>query len=108
MKPHILSVLTDNECERLSGVALKILEEIGVLVTHPETIDLLVGAGGRRGDDGRIRMDGDLVRQRVAKAPSRFKLHDRRGGAMEIGSGRCWTMCGGTVSRVAEWPGWSM
>lgn len=108
MKPNTLSVLTSSECEGLSEAALRILEEIGVLVTHPEVVDLLVGAGAKRGDDGRICTDGALVRQLLAKAPGRFKLHDRRGGWIEIGSGRTWTFCGGTVSRVAEWPDWSL
>jgi trimethylamine--corrinoid protein Co-methyltransferase len=104
MKPSIISVITEGECASLTGAAFQIIEEFGVLVTHAEAVELLLGAGARRAGDGRIRVEEGLVRELVARAPSRFSLHDRSGGSIEIGSGRCWTICGGTVSRVLQWP----
>jgi len=74
-----MSVLTDDECSSLTDASLRFLEEIGVLVTHAEAADLLKGAGGKQGDDGRARIDGALVRELVQRAPGSFKLYDRSG-----------------------------
>jgi len=108
MKPGILSVLTPDECDRLSQAALSILDEIGVLLTHRESLSLLLDAGARRGEDGRVRLDAALLRELIAEAPKRFKLHGRGREEVAIGSGHAWTFCGGTATRVVEWPGWSL
>ena len=104
MIPNILSVLTQEECGNLAEAALKVLAEMGVLVTLPEAVDRLIAAGGWRGEDGRVRLEGELVRRMMAQAPKRFALHDRCGGRLEIGQGRSWTLCGGTVARMVDWP----
>ena len=104
MIPSILSVLTEEECENLVDAALTVLAEMGVLVTLPDAVERLVSAGGQRGDNGRVRLEGELVRRLLAQAPERFALHDRCGGKLEIGQGRGWTLCGGTVARVVDWP----
>ena len=108
MKPTRLHVLSEDERERLAGAALELLDRIGVMVTASEALDLLLSAGARRADEGRILLSEDVVRDALSRAPSRFTLHDRRGGAIEIGSGRSWTKPGGTVARVADYPGWSL
>ncbi len=108
MKPTRLPVLTPDECNSIREAALTIMSEIGVLVTHAEAVSLLLGAGARQGEDGRITMDAAVLRALLAHAPSRFTLFSRGGEPVELGSGRSWTCCGGTASRVAEWPGWSL
>lgn len=108
MKPKLSSVLADDERDRILEAALGVVEEIGVLVTHPEAAALLLDAGARKGEDDRITMDGAVLQGLVAKAPSRFKLYGRGREPIEVGSGRSWTFCGGTASRVVDWPGWAV
>ncbi|MDP6779264.1 MAG: trimethylamine methyltransferase family protein, partial [Candidatus Latescibacteria bacterium] len=108
MKPSTLSVLSDDECGRLIEAALEIVEKTGVLVTQPDVVDTLTGAGGSKGEDGRIRLTQANLRDLLSTAPGRFAMHDRAGGIIEIGSGRCWTMCGGTVAKVMAWPDWNL
>ena len=108
MKASQLNVLTDDECDALASGALQLLDETGVVVTLAEARDVLLAAGGREGDSGRILLEESVVRAALAAAPERFSLHDRLGGVVEIGAGRCWTKPGGTVSRVMEYPGWSL
>ena len=108
MRPNILSVLSKGECEDLGDAGLKILEEIGIRVTLPEAVDLLLRAGAKLGEDGRVCLDASLVRDLVGRAPAQFRLYDRVGGSIDIGSGRNWTICGGTVSRILDWPGWAL
>jgi len=59
--------------------AKHILEEIGVFVEHGKAVDLLIGAGARKGEDGRIRIGPDLVDRAFATAPSEVVLFDRYG-----------------------------
>ena len=108
MKPSMLSVVSKDEGTALLEASLQIIEEFGVRIEHAEAVDCLIGAGAKKSDDGRICVGVDLSRTILSGAPSRFRLHDRRGGAIEIGAGHSSTMCGGTVARVAEWPDWSL
>ena len=74
MRPNILSVLSTGECEDLGDAGLKILEEVGIRVTLPEAVDLLLGAGARLGEDGRVCLDASLARDLVGRAPAQFRL----------------------------------
>ena len=108
MKPRIPSVLSDCEVASLAEMSLGILEAFGVRLDHVAAVDYLINAGAKRGDDGRIRVAADLARRILGNAPRQFRLFDRRGGSIEIGTGRSWTMCGGTVAQVAQWPDGSL
>ncbi len=107
MRPSRLTSVNEEETRALLGAACRILDETGILVKHQGAVGLLESVGGRVDSDGRVRVDPGLVEDFVRRAPGRFRLYDRAGGSIEIGSGRSWTMCGGTVSRVADWPSWS-
>jgi len=108
MKPGILSVVSKDEGTALLEASLQIMEEFGVRIEHAEAVDYLISAGAKKGGDGRICVGVDMARRILSSAPGRFRLHDRCGGAIEVGAGHSWTMCGGTVARVAEWPDWSL
>ena len=67
--------LTAAEVERIHGAALDVLEQVGLSDAIPSCIDLVTGAGGVLGDDGRLRFPRALVEDIIARAARRFVLH---------------------------------
>jgi len=108
LKDKVLSILSTDACNDLAAAAVRIIEQIGVRVTHPDAAALLLDAGAKKADDARFRMGESMLRDLLAKAPRQFGLHHRGGGCLDIGSGRSWTFCGATVAQVADWPDWSL
>ena len=61
MRPNMLAVVDEQEAEELLAAALRVLEAVGVLVTHSATRDILIWAGGRPRDNGRLHLPGVAV-----------------------------------------------
>lgn len=59
--------------------ARDLLATVGLEMTHPEVIELVLEAGGTCNPDGRVLMPGRLVDRALASAPPSFRLHDREG-----------------------------
>ena len=75
-----LSILSEQRINSIVDEAFEILDEVGVLVQHPEAVELLAGAGARVADDGaHVFLDRQLCEQCLASAPSQFRLFDRNG-----------------------------
>lgn len=71
--------LTPDQCARVHAASLAILERTGVVLHDAEAVERLAAAGGRVGDDGRVRIPGDLIEWALAAAPKRLELFDRLG-----------------------------
>ncbi|MEZ5930898.1 MAG: trimethylamine methyltransferase family protein [Alphaproteobacteria bacterium] len=73
-----MEILDADGLEAIEDAALTILEEIGMDFLHPRAHDILRDAGARHeaGTD-RVRFDRGLIRESVAKAPSRYTLFAR-------------------------------
>ena len=69
-------ILSGEEVEVIHGQAMTILEEIGIDFLHDTARDAFRRAG-MKVDDDRVRLDRELVREMVGKAPSQFKLQAR-------------------------------
>ena len=90
-----LTVLTDTEVEGIHQATLRILAEIGVILTQPEARKIMTGAGATvRGD--RVLLPSDLVEQEVARCPQQVTTRGRAGEPVVLGDGSLhWHNLGG-------------
>ena len=77
MASNVLKVLTDAEIQRIHQAALTVLDEIGIADAPQSGIDIMVAAGARLGDDGRLRYSPALVEDMLAKAGRDITLFGR-------------------------------
>ena len=93
MRPS--EVVSEDELEVIHLASLRILRDIGMDFLDAEARRLLAEAGADVDGDGpRVRFDPDMVLERIATAPSTFRLHARNpdhslaigGPAMAFGS----------------------
>jgi len=93
--PTALQFLTDSETEAIHQATLRILWEVGVVLTHPEGREHLTGAGAVVHGD-RVRIPPDLVEWAVAQCPRRVTLRGRGGQTVTLGDGSLsWHNMGG-------------
>lgn len=86
----ILPRLTEDQCHRIHGASLEILERVGVRLDLQEAIDLLQKAGARVDEDNLIYVPSRLVERALATVPKKIVLHDRQGNpAMHVEGHRC-------------------
>jgi trimethylamine--corrinoid protein Co-methyltransferase len=90
-----LSVLTDAELEAIHQATLRILSEVGVVLTQPEAREVLAGAGAAvRGD--RVLLPPDLVERSLAQCPRQVTVRGRDGQPVVLGDGALhWHNLGG-------------
>ncbi|MFC1597899.1 trimethylamine methyltransferase family protein [Planctomycetota bacterium] len=68
-------VLSDSQIEQVQHASERILEVTGFKVMHAEALALCRRAGARVDEaDGVVRMPKELLRELVAKAPSRYRV----------------------------------
>ncbi len=74
-----LALLDDDGLDRIEATAFRVLEELGLEFMSPEAVAILEKHGAKVVDraTGLVRMDRDLVKTYVAKAPAEFTLHAR-------------------------------
>lgn len=81
-----LSALSRQQVESVHRGTLRILSEIGILLTHRPARELLADAGaGLQGD--RVLLPPELVEASVGRCPGRVVLRGRRGDPMVLGDG---------------------
>ena len=86
----IFSRLTEDQCRRIHGASLEILERVGVRLDLQEAIDLLKRAGARLDEDNLIRVPPRLVEKALTTVPKKVVLYDRQGNpAMPVEGHRC-------------------
>jgi trimethylamine--corrinoid protein Co-methyltransferase len=77
LKPK-LTVISDEQIQKIHSAALEVLERTGVKMTHPRGLEILDGAGAKV-DGDRVRMPAWLVEDAIQRAPSRVVLGNRIG-----------------------------
>jgi len=93
--PTALQFLTDSETEAIHQATLRILWEVGVVLTHPEGREHLAGAGAMVHGD-RVRIPSDLVEWAIAQCPRQVTLRGRGGQTVTLGDGSLsWHNVGG-------------
>jgi len=68
--------VSEDQLESITEAATKVLGETGIDFLHPRARELWLAAGADV-DGDRVHLDGDLVEQLVAQAPTEFTLHAR-------------------------------
>lgn len=97
-----LRLLPSGEAERIAGEACRILERVGVLVENVEARGLLQEAGASE-CEGRHLIPEKLVRQLLARVPSRVQVFDRLGTlTLDLGDDRVHFDPGSAAIHVLE------
>jgi trimethylamine--corrinoid protein Co-methyltransferase len=96
MTSHLpLAFLAPEEVEAIHQATLRILDEVGVVLAHPQGREILSAAGARVFRD-RIHLPPDLVESQVARCPHTVTLRGRDGKAITLGDGSLhWHNLGG-------------
>jgi trimethylamine--corrinoid protein Co-methyltransferase len=89
LRAGFLSLLTEDDVERIHEAALRVLTRTGIVVHHESVLSLLGKAGCRVfSEERRVSMPAPVVEQAVAQAPREVYLYTRRGEpAMALGAG---------------------
>jgi len=70
-------ILDDAQIGRIHQAVLRILDEVGVRVNHPEAADLLAGHGARVMGDNLVQIPSTLLEAAIASAPSNLAIFNR-------------------------------
>lgn len=90
-----LEILEQGEIEAIHQATLRILSEVGIVLTHPPARDLLVDAGAQVVGD-RVLLPADLVEREVGRCPDRVTVRGREGQEISLGDGKLyWHNLGG-------------
>lgn len=90
-----LTVLSDQEVEQIHQATLRILNETGIILTQPEAVEILTGAGAKV-EGERVYLPPDLVEREVAKCPPQVSIRGREGEPAVLGDGSLhWHNVGG-------------
>jgi trimethylamine--corrinoid protein Co-methyltransferase len=90
-----LTVLTTDEVEAVHHATLRILGEVGIVLTHAGGRELLTGAGATVRDD-RVLLPSDLVERAMAQCPHQVTTRGRSGEPVVLGDGTLhWHNLGG-------------
>jgi trimethylamine--corrinoid protein Co-methyltransferase len=81
-----LSVLSSQEVEAIHETTLRILGEVGIVLTHRPAREMLVDAGARALGE-RVILPPHLVETEVARCPSEVTVRGRDGRAVVLGDG---------------------
>ncbi|TET80416.1 MAG: hypothetical protein E3J37_11375 [Anaerolineales bacterium] len=74
-----LRLLSKEDSCQIHQAALRILEEIGMLVMDQHTRRMLRQAGCRESDDGYLHYDEELVHKALSSVPAKMVLYNRNG-----------------------------
>jgi trimethylamine--corrinoid protein Co-methyltransferase len=90
-----LTVLTTEELDAIHQATLRILSEVGIILTHPQAREILVGAGATVQGE-RVLLPPDLVEGEVTRCPRQVALRGRGGQRAVLGDGTLhWHNVGG-------------
>lgn len=96
--------LAEEGLARVLAEAKDVLAEVGVDVELEEARELLVAAGARTGDGGRVHLDAELIERALSTAPATIPFFDREGAeAFELGGGVPRYCPGSAAIRVLDW-----
>jgi trimethylamine--corrinoid protein Co-methyltransferase len=96
-------IWSDDEVAHLHDTALRVLEELGIVILCEEAVTLLAGAGARPADDGTLRIGRDIVEAALASAPRRWRLAARNPDrALDYAPGAMIFMAGGGCPNASD------
>lgn len=96
MAAATLSLLDDDDLDRVHDAALRVLSEIGARIMTDEGRTLLLAHGGHL-EGETVRIPPELVERALASAPSRFAIADRDGRpTLHLGQGNVYVGAGVT------------
>jgi trimethylamine--corrinoid protein Co-methyltransferase len=81
------TLLSSHEVEALHHATLRILDEIGIILTEPYSRALLAEAGARLAE-GRVYLPPELVMDCIARAGKQISIRGRGGMVKTLGDGR--------------------
>lgn len=82
-----LQVLGEEGVKRVHEATLRVLSEVGIVLTHPDAREMLLGHGVRLAGD-RVFLPADLVEGCLARCPHRVRVQGRDPEkAIELGDG---------------------
>ncbi|MBM3153235.1 MAG: hypothetical protein FJZ96_13700 [Chloroflexi bacterium] len=81
-----LNFLPPEEIQAIHEAALRILDEIGVVLTHPASREMLAGRGARLRDE-RVLLPPELVEACLALCPRTVSVRGRGGAVKTLGDG---------------------
>lgn len=81
-----LKFLSESEIESIHQASLRILDEVGVVLKHKETQDLLASAGACI-DGERVKFPPELVEKSIAGVGKTVNIQGRNGMAKTLGDG---------------------
>ena len=97
-----LQVLGAEGVKQIHAATLRVLSEVGVILTHPGARELLVSHGARVEGD-RVLLPADLVERCVAQCPHTVKMQGRDPTkAIVLGDGDCHAHNVGGVPNIAD------
>ncbi|MCJ7625780.1 MAG: trimethylamine methyltransferase family protein [Anaerolineaceae bacterium] len=100
-----LTVLSNDELEAIHRATLKILENTGVRLTHPDAMEILSGNGCRVKNE-RILIPPELVESELKKCPSSVSIRGRGGKTLTLGDGKLhFHNCGGVPNIIDQQTG---
>ncbi len=79
-----LRILSDSDIEAIHGSTLRILAETGVILTHPESREILSAAGAKV-DKERVFLPAELVEGQLANVGTKVSLRGRDGSIKTLG-----------------------
>jgi len=82
----ILNFLGFEEVELIHEASLRILNETGVILTHPPAVDLLVDSGARI-NNNKVLIPPSLVESCLEKCPQKVSIKGRGGAIKILGEG---------------------
>jgi trimethylamine--corrinoid protein Co-methyltransferase len=90
-----LTVLSDEDVKAIHEATLRILSEVGILMTEPKGVEILTGSGATVQGD-RLYLPPDLVEREIAKCPRTVTIYGRDKKAVVFGDGKLhWHNLGG-------------
>lgn len=93
-----LSVLTEPQVQSIHLATLRILGEIGIVLTQSEAREILASSGASL-QGNRVLLPAELVEEAVARCPRQVRLRGRSGEAIALGDGGLhWHNLGGASS----------
>jgi trimethylamine--corrinoid protein Co-methyltransferase len=100
-----LSIISEDEIIRVLDEAMDVLQNVGLLIEHPEVIERLRAAGATtKGDPVRTYIPRSLVETCLKSAPSEIEIFDRRGEkTMQLSEYNVYFDPGSAALNILDW-----
>ncbi|MEJ2284182.1 MAG: trimethylamine methyltransferase family protein [Desulfobacterales bacterium] len=96
-------ILNDAQIGRIHAAVLKVLDEVGVRVNHPEALELLSANGARVLPDNLVQFPANLIEDAIESAPSNLVLYNRKQEpVMDLGGRRSYFGTGTDLPKTVD------